>query len=242
MPPSRVDGDRGERRASPARRSRRARPSRARRAPCTTSCASPSRRLVSPLIALTMTTTSWPARCAREGAARDVANAVDGADRRAAELLDDEGHGDGGPLDAGTRDVNRGDLTRAPLAAVESCQSGVTCPLTRGIFSRRSSRSAPSARSPSSSSGARGGPESRGRPAPWRFVATCRSTRGARSTWSRSGIRSSSLGVGEGGFTKLGEMAACELPDATTTARTSRFGDVLSRLLAKPAAGERRDP
>ena len=57
------------------------------------SWASSSRRLVSPLIALTMTTTSLPALLRGERAGGDVADAVECADGRAAELLDDEGHG-----------------------------------------------------------------------------------------------------------------------------------------------------
>ena len=49
-----------------------------------------SRRLVSPDIAETMTTTSWPLRCVARQRARDVPDALDGADRGAAVFLHDE--------------------------------------------------------------------------------------------------------------------------------------------------------
>ena len=58
-----LDGHGGERRRRPARRWRRVRPSRARRGPATTSWASLRSRLVSPLIALTMTHDVVPRFC-----------------------------------------------------------------------------------------------------------------------------------------------------------------------------------
>jgi flagellar biogenesis protein FliO len=42
------------------------------------------------------------------------------------------------------------------------------------------------------------------------------------------------VGVAEGGFTKLGEMPASELP-ASAAAPTTTFTDVLGRVLARPA-------
>ena len=59
-----------------------------------TSWARARRRLVSPLIALTTTHDAMAGALRGDRAPRDVADAVDGADRRAAELLDDEGHGE----------------------------------------------------------------------------------------------------------------------------------------------------
>ena len=44
------------------------------------------------------------------------------------------------------------------------------------------------------------------------------------------------VGVGEGGFTKLGEVAAADLPAASP--RPARFGDVLARALAKGRSTE----
>ena len=49
------------------------------------------------------------------------------------------------------------------------------------------------------------------------------------------------VGVGEGGFTKLGELPASELPAASPT-RGASFADVLARALAKrlPSASEQK--
>ena len=44
------------------------------------------------------------------------------------------------------------------------------------------------------------------------------------------------VGVGEGGFTKLGEVPAADLPEVSPSA--TRFGDVLARLLAKRPPAE----
>ncbi len=44
------------------------------------------------------------------------------------------------------------------------------------------------------------------------------------------------VGVGEGGFTKLGQVPAADLPDAST--RGGRFGDVLARALARRPSSE----
>ncbi len=41
------------------------------------------------------------------------------------------------------------------------------------------------------------------------------------------------VGVGEGGFTKLGEIPASELPEALPAGSGSSFADVLSRVLSK---------
>ncbi|MDP9036140.1 MAG: flagellar biosynthetic protein FliO [Myxococcota bacterium] len=45
------------------------------------------------------------------------------------------------------------------------------------------------------------------------------------------------LGVGEGGFTKLGELSANDLPEVASGAHSRTFGDVLSRVLAAKRAG-----
>lgn len=45
------------------------------------------------------------------------------------------------------------------------------------------------------------------------------------------------VGVGEGGFTKLGEMPAAELP-RSDSARGAPFGDVLSRVLSRAVKKE----
>jgi flagellar protein FliO/FliZ len=45
------------------------------------------------------------------------------------------------------------------------------------------------------------------------------------------------VGVGEGGFTKLGELPESSLP-ATDPARSAAFADVLSRVLGRPAKKE----
>jgi flagellar biogenesis protein FliO len=47
------------------------------------------------------------------------------------------------------------------------------------------------------------------------------------------------VGVGEGGFTKLGELPASDLPGAEP-ARATAFGDVLARVMARP--GKKGDP
>ena len=52
--------------------------------------ASPSRRLVSPDIAETMTTTSWPLPLRGQATTGDRADAFDGSDRGAAVFLDDQ--------------------------------------------------------------------------------------------------------------------------------------------------------
>ena len=81
--------------------------------------ARPSRRLVSPDIAETMTTTSWPLRWRREAAPRDVADAFDGADRGAAVFLHDQ---------QGARTFQHlrraGAPSRAPLAVGEPAGRG----------------------------------------------------------------------------------------------------------------------
>jgi len=41
------------------------------------------------------------------------------------------------------------------------------------------------------------------------------------------------VGVGEGGFTKLGEIPASDLPAAQPSSSTA-FGDVLARVLSRP--------
>jgi flagellar biogenesis protein FliO len=41
------------------------------------------------------------------------------------------------------------------------------------------------------------------------------------------------VGVGEGGFTKLGEIPASDLPAAQPSSATA-FGDVLARVLSRP--------
>jgi flagellar biogenesis protein FliO len=41
------------------------------------------------------------------------------------------------------------------------------------------------------------------------------------------------VGVGEGGFTKLGEFPASELPPAASPAQSAPFADVLARVLAR---------
>jgi flagellar biogenesis protein FliO len=41
------------------------------------------------------------------------------------------------------------------------------------------------------------------------------------------------VGVGEGGFTKLGELPAGDLPESAPASRSS-FGDVMSRALSSP--------
>jgi flagellar biogenesis protein FliO len=41
------------------------------------------------------------------------------------------------------------------------------------------------------------------------------------------------LGVGEAGFTKLGEIAATELPPSVDSPRASAFSDVLARALGR---------
>jgi len=46
------------------------------------------------------------------------------------------------------------------------------------------------------------------------------------------------VGVGEGGFTKLGELAASDLP-AAEPARSTAFGDVLARVMSRPGSGSR---
>jgi flagellar protein FliO/FliZ len=47
------------------------------------------------------------------------------------------------------------------------------------------------------------------------------------------------VGVGEGGFTKLGEVAASEVPAAASgAARGTAFGDVLARALKGRSEGE----
>jgi flagellar biogenesis protein FliO len=43
------------------------------------------------------------------------------------------------------------------------------------------------------------------------------------------------VGVGEGGFTKLGEIAASDLP-FVEPARSAAFSEVLSRVLSRPGA------
>ena len=55
-------------------------------------CASPRRRFVSPLIALTMTTTSLPSALGGEAAPRDVPDALERTDGGSAVFLDDESH------------------------------------------------------------------------------------------------------------------------------------------------------
>jgi flagellar protein FliO/FliZ len=45
------------------------------------------------------------------------------------------------------------------------------------------------------------------------------------------------VGVGEGGFTKLGEIPAADLP-AAQPAAAGGFGDVLARVLARPGKKE----
>ena len=47
------------------------------------------------------------------------------------------------------------------------------------------------------------------------------------------------VGVGEGGFTKLGEVAASDLP-APDPAPGGAFGDVLGRVLARPGKKQER--
>jgi flagellar biogenesis protein FliO len=49
------------------------------------------------------------------------------------------------------------------------------------------------------------------------------------------------VGVGEGGFTKLGELPASELPAPTTT-RGTPFADVLARVLAKRSPPSPQSP
>ncbi len=46
------------------------------------------------------------------------------------------------------------------------------------------------------------------------------------------------VGVGEGGFTKLGELPAADLP-ADEPAPTGAFGDVLSRVLSRAESRSR---
>jgi flagellar biogenesis protein FliO len=41
------------------------------------------------------------------------------------------------------------------------------------------------------------------------------------------------VGAGEGGFTKLGELPATDLPSAEATG-AGRFGEVLSRVMSRP--------
>jgi flagellar biogenesis protein FliO len=45
------------------------------------------------------------------------------------------------------------------------------------------------------------------------------------------------VGVGEGGFTKLGELAASDLP-AAEPERSSAFADVLARVMSRPGKKE----
>ena len=45
------------------------------------------------------------------------------------------------------------------------------------------------------------------------------------------------VGVGEGGFTKLGELAASDLP-AIEPERPSAFADVLARVMSRPGKKE----
>jgi flagellar biogenesis protein FliO len=45
------------------------------------------------------------------------------------------------------------------------------------------------------------------------------------------------VGVGEGGFTKLGELPASELP-AAEPARATAFGEVLARVMSRPGKKE----
>jgi len=45
------------------------------------------------------------------------------------------------------------------------------------------------------------------------------------------------VGVGEGGFTKLGEIPAADLPAAQPTG-AGGFGDVLARVMARPGKKE----
>ena len=77
-------------RSSPARRWRRPRPARARWGAWRSPVASLSRRLVSPAIAETTTTTSWPALRAALARRATLRIRSASADRRAAVLLDDE--------------------------------------------------------------------------------------------------------------------------------------------------------
>lgn len=44
------------------------------------------------------------------------------------------------------------------------------------------------------------------------------------------------VGVGEGGFTKLAEIDAADLPDEGATAEAPPFGDVLARVLGRGRA------
>lgn len=47
------------------------------------------------------------------------------------------------------------------------------------------------------------------------------------------------VGVGEGGFTKLGEIPAADLPAAEPSRAPAAFGDVLARALAGKAARDK---
>jgi flagellar biogenesis protein FliO len=49
------------------------------------------------------------------------------------------------------------------------------------------------------------------------------------------------VGVGEGGFTKLGELPAADLP-VDEPARRAAFGDVLSRVMSRPGSRKKEGP